>query len=433
MRSFRTLVFILLGSAAAGAASAQTASVVGKVSDVAGKPIVGAEIAVSCDAFPDRVYKGTTDKRGNYDVEGVFTSEQAPMWKVLVTAKGYVPAHVSIVARDAGKTRYFDDDRNLRPSAPAVEVKLKAYAEARLEFTMGPADDETETALVPGGVEAPGLPAAQAAAPAGGAPPPPDDYGLAIEKVRAGDPEASVDLFKKAIEAKPDDWERRDLFAKVLLRLDRQGEATIQANKAAALAPDKAAPLVTLTDIYMARGLAAKADEALAKAQKLEPDNVKVLERSAEMAAQSGKLDEGIDLYQKVLDKKPGSTEVMVAMADLYNRKKQPKKAEEILDQVVKLDPNNAYRTFYNLGVVIENRDDITEADNRKAIEAFRKAIALKPDYAVAHRDLAFALLHSGTKPEQIEATKELKRYIELDPSARDAGDIKATIQSLSK
>ena len=115
-------------------------------------------------------------------------------------------------------------------------------------------------------------------------------------------------------------------------------------------------------------------------------------------------------------------------MADLYNRNKQPKKAEEALNKVVALDPGNAHRTFYNLGVVIENRDDATEADHRKAVEAFRKAIDLKPNYALAHRDLGFALLRLG---DLAGARKEFQKYVDLEPRAKDAADIKATIKSL--
>jgi Flp pilus assembly protein TadD len=81
------------------------------------------------------------------------------------------------------------------------------------------------------------------------------------------------------------------------------------------------------------------------------------------------------------------------------------------------------------LGVVIENRDDASEGDHRKAIEAFRKAIDLKPDYAIAHRDLGFALLRTG---DLMGARKELQKYVDLDPRARDAADIKATVKSLS-
>jgi len=437
MRRMDRTLTLGVALALATAARAQTADFVGKVVDSDGKPIAGAALTVASPVFKDRVYKGTSDKKGNYFVSGVLTSEQSPVFTVAVAADGYVPSKASIVARTGDKTRYYDDERNLNAKSAPVEVKARAFAEVRVDFTMRTGDAAAEAA------EAAGLPpAAAAGAPAGdaailGAPPgaaaaatggPPDDYMQAIAKVRGGDTEGSVDFFKKAIEAKPDDWERRDVFAKVLLKLDRQGEATIQANKAAGLAPDKAAPLVTLSDIYMARGLQDKASDAITKAGQLEPDNLKVTERAAAIAAQSGKVDEAIALNEKVLEKNPNNTEVLVALADLYSRKKNPKKAEEMLAKVVDMDPKNAYRTFYNLGVVIENRDDLTEADHRKAIEAFRKAIDLRPDYAIAHRDLGFAMLRNGDLPG---ARKELQKYVDLSPQARDAADIKATIKSL--
>lgn len=422
MRRWTSLLVILVASAAAGLAQAQTSEIVGKVLDADGKPVAGAEISASSTAFPDRVSKASTDKKGNFLVSGLLYAAQAPLWTVSIKADGWVPVGVKIVARDAQKTLYYSDDAKLSATKPSTEIKMRAFAEIRMEFTMRPGDAAAEAAPVP-------------SIPLPTAPPPPgasaeaDAYAQAIEKVRAGDSEGSVDLFKKAVEDKPDDWERRDLFAKVLLKLDRQGEATIQANKAAQLAPDKAGPLVTLTDIYMARGLADKAADAISRAQQLEPGNGKVLERAAAVAASAGKIDEAIALNEKVIASKPDNTEVLVALADLYNRNKQPKKAEEVLDKVVALDPANAHRTFYNLGVVIENRDDATEGDHRKAIEAFRKAIELKPEYALAHRDLGFAMLRTG---DLMGARKELQKYVDLDPRAKDAAEIKATVKSLS-
>lgn len=403
----------------AGRAHAQTSDIVGKVLDMDGKPVVGAEISAWNLAVPDRVSKDTSDKKGNFRVSGLLFAANATQWMVSIKGDGWVPLAVKIVARDAQRTLYFSDDVKLSAVKPSTEIRMRAFAEIRMDFTMRPGDAAAEAAPPPL-VPAAGAPGAAEEV---------DSYAEAIEKVRAGDLEGSVDLFKKAIEEKPDDWERRDLFAKILLKLDRQGEATIQANKAVQAAPDKAGPLITLTDIYLARGLDDKAADAIAKAQQLSPDSDKVLERAAIVAATAGRIDEAIALNEKVLASKPGNTEVMVALADLYNRNKQPKKAEEVLNKVVALDPANAPRTFYNLGVVIENRDDTTENDHRKAIEAFRKAIALKPDYAIAHRDLGFALLRAG---DMREASKEFQKYVDLDPRAKDAADIKATIKSLS-
>ena len=402
-----------------GLAQAQSSELTGKVLDADGKPVAGAEIAAANVAFPERVYKGISDKKGAFFVTGLLYAAQAQDWTVSIKAGGWVPVTVKIVARDAQQTLYFSGDSKLTAAQPSTDLKkIRGFSQIRLDFTMRPGDAAAESApLAPiAAIGAAGAPAAEGA------------YAQAVEKVRAGETEESVDLFKKAIEEKPDDWERRDLFAKVLLKLDRQGEATIQANKAVQLAPDKAGPLITLTDIYLARGLDDKAADAIGKAQAIEPDNTKVLERAAAVAASAGRFDEAIALTEKVVAAKPDNTEALVSLAALYNRNKQPKKAEEVLDKVVALDPANAHRTFYNLGVVIENRDDATEADHRKAIEAFRKAINLKPDYAIAHRDLGFAMLRTG---DLMGARKEFQKYVDLDPRGKDVAEIKSTIKSL--
>ena len=421
MKRTRFVLAVIVASALAGTARAQTSEIVGKVLDITGKPIAGAEVKAANVAFPERVYTDKSDKKGNYLVTGLLYAAQAQSWTISVKAEGYVPISVKTVARDAQRNLYLSDDVKLSAAHPTTELKIKGFSEVRMEFTLQPGDAAAEIApIAPSGAAGVAGDAGVGSAST--------SYDQALAKVRSGDLEESVDLFKKALDEKPDDWERRDVFAKVLVKLDRQGEATIQANKAVQLAPDKAAPLVTLTDIYLARGLPDKAEESIGRAQKLEPDSTKVLERAASVAAGQGKLDEAITMSERILAAKPDNTEVLVSLAALYNRNKQPKKAEEALNRVVALDPANAHRTFYNLGLVIENRDDLTEADHRKAIEAYRKAIDLKPDYAIAHRDLGLALLRTG---DMMGARKELAKYVQIEPNAKDAADIKATVKSL--
>ncbi len=423
MTPIRTVAAAVFVVTAGGLAAAQVSEIAGKVLDTDGKPVVGAEVSATNKTFEQRVFKSTTDKKGNYFVTGLLYENTADNWRIAIKAAGFVPVSVSTVARDSTQSLYLKDDVKLTAAKPSTDLKVRAFSTIRMDFTMRPGDAEAEAAPPPAipGIAPAG--AAGAARSGGGGP-----YDQALDKVRAGDVEGSVDLFKSAIEEKPDDWERHDVYAKVLLKLDRSGEATIQANKAVALAPDKAAPLITLTDVYLARSLPDKAAESIKKAEAIEPENDKVLARAAAVAADAGHLDEAIALNEKVLAKKPDNTEVLVALAALYNRNKQPKKAEEALNKVVAIDPANAHRTFYNLGVVIENRDDISDADHKKAIEAFRKAIELKPDYAIAHRDLGLALLRVG---DLMAARKSLQKYVDLQPQAKDAADIRATVKSL--
>ena len=112
-----------------------------------------------------------------------------------------------------------------------------------------------------------------------------------------------------------------------------------------------------------------------------------------------------------------------MSLGDLYNEAGQPEKSAEAYAKVGELDPKNAYKTFFNLGALIENREDISEADNRKAIEAFRKAIEIKPDYAIAHKHLAFLPAAPGGHERGEAVLPALP--LELDPRAADAGEIR--------
>jgi tetratricopeptide (TPR) repeat protein len=394
------------------------AEIVGKVVDTDGKPIINAEVSAANTAFPDRVYKTQTDKKGSYFLDGLLYAPQAINWKIAIKADGWAPVSVKTEARDSTDALYLADETKLTTESPSTVLKIRSFAKIRMNFVMENAAAAAAAAKAAAEAAAAAIPAVAGS----------DSYAQAVDKVRSGDPDGSVDLFKKAIEEKPDDWERRNIFASVLLRLDRQGEATIQANKAAQLAPDKAAPQLTLTDIYLARGLSDKASEAVGKAKQLEPDNPKVVERAAAVAAASGNLDDAIALTEKVVAANPKNADALISLASLYNQNKQPKKAQEALDKVVALDPQNAYRTFYNQGVLIENKDDATEADHRKAIEAFRQAIARKSDYAIAHRELGLALVRVG---DMAGARKELQKYVDLAPQAKDAADMKSMIKSL--
>ena len=83
---------------------------------------------------------------------------------------------------------------------------------------------------------------------------------------------------------------------------------------------------------------------------------------------------------------------------------------------------------FFNLGALLMNKRDRTEEDTTRAIEAFRKAVELKPDYGQARKQLAFALLGTG---DRAGAKAELEAYVAAAPDAPDSAQMKALIESL--
>jgi Flp pilus assembly protein TadD len=386
----------------------------GKVVDADGNPVVGAEIVLTNVMPPNRVYTQKTDKHGRYWMSNLlhqpFDKSGKGKWKVTIQAEGYTTAKVSIESRTVDRTLIGDPfETKIRVGGQAVEVIIAGLGTATMDFALS--KEAIQEAHAAAAVSA-------------------DPWDIARGKFQSGDYEGSVEPFEKAIEAAPEDPERRQLFAYALLRLDRMGDAEAQAMRAAQLAPDKAGANLILAEIYKAKGDNAKAWEALQKERALAPDNVHVLERVAALGAEMGKIDDSIVAAEAVTRLKPEDAEGWITLGGLYAQKHELGKSEQAFRKVVELDPDNAAQTFYNIGAVLANKPDPSEADNRKITEAFRRAVELKPDYAAAHRELAYALLRTG---DAENARKELERYLELAPKAPDAAEIQSVVKSLPK
>jgi Flp pilus assembly protein TadD len=131
-----------------------------------------------------------------------------------------------------------------------------------------------------------------------------------------------------------------------------------------------------------------------------------------------------------VVEVAPDDTEAWMSLGDLYAASGDTAKSEQAYQRVIELEPANAHQIFFNLGALIINNPNRTDADSQKAIAAFRKAVELKPDYAQAHKQLAFALLGVG---DRAGAKAALESYVELAPDAPDAAQMRAMINTLGK
>ncbi len=382
----------------------------GKVQDSEGKPVAGATITFTLSVPPGTSYAEKSDRKGNYYFPNLLYHPPG-IWKVQIQAEGFNVAKVKVTSRTGDKTLLGDPfETKLRSGGPPVEVKISGLGEATVDFVLSHEEAATQAATAAAAAE--------------------DPWDQARGRVQSGDLEGSVDFFKKAIEARPDDAERRQLFAYALWKLDRMGEAEAQALKARQIAPDRPGTNLILAEIYKSNGDNDRAWTALQKERELAPDKVHVLALYASLATELGRADDAIGADEAITRIQPDNAEAWVALGSLYAQKGEHDKSEQAFRKVVELDPAKAYQTFYNIGVVIANKPDLGEAENRKAMEAFRKAVELKSDYAAAHRELAFALLRAN---DRAGALTELEQYLKLDPSAADAADVRATIKSLRK
>lgn len=103
--------------------------------------------------------------------------------------------------------------------------------------------------------------------------------------------------------------------------------------------------------------------------------------------ASQGKNEEAIAAIQDAKLQNPGDISLLKSEAEVYLSMGMDDKYEETLTKVIEMDPENP-QLYYNLGVTAGKAKK-----NDKAIEYYKKAIALKPEYVEANLNLAAVML----------------------------------------
>jgi tetratricopeptide (TPR) repeat protein len=431
---------LLIGAAAAcalavllaGPALAQASEASGQVLDTDGNPVVGAELTFIPRGNTALEYTGKTNKKGRYFVPGLFTPVEGDRWDVTIEAEGYLPVEVTIENRTVNRILIGDiETLALKPKQQVPPLNIRPLGHCKVDFKLA------SEAEVMAQARAEAQAAAQAAAAEAGtgkegapAVPQKDPYDEALSLANAGDLESSVPFFEKALKREPDDLGRREAYAGVLYRLHRYDEARAAAQQAIELDPQTVDARMVLYSVAVAEQDLPAAKATLLEAREVAPDNVRVLEQLAWVASESGETDEAIAAYESLTELDPENSNAWLSLGDLYAASGQLEKSEAAFQRMTEIDPEGAHRVFFNLGALMMNKQDRSEADTQKAITAFRKATEIKPDYAQAYRELALALLQVG---DTKGAADNLAEYVALAPEAPDAASMQALIKSLSQ
>jgi tetratricopeptide (TPR) repeat protein len=425
----RFVVAMLVAVLLAAPAVAQVAMSTGRgtVEDTDGNPLKGAVVVFQNTANETSRFETKTNKKGRFFLDNLLYSNTG-RWLVTVEMDGYVPTRMVVESRTQqaviGKL-----DVKLSPTTEPTEIDIRPFGTATFEFTLTPdavwaeqnaAAEEAETVAEAGGEAGAAGVAKQR--------PSEDPFQAAFRLAGEGNLEGSLPFFEKAAANAPDDSELLEGWANVLYRLDRTGEASRRAAEAIAADPSRPGPYKLQFSAQASgedwSGAAATLDAMDAAGH--EPGWV--LEQRATLAARAGSPDEAIAAYRALVEARPDHKEGWVALGALYADSGNAAESTAAYQKVVELDPEGAFRTFFNIGVLIRNKPDVPATENDRAIAAFRKAVEIKPDYAPAYRELAYALLARG---DLAGARAALTRYLEVSPDASDAAQVRATIQAL--
>jgi hypothetical protein len=110
--------------------------------------------------------------------------------------------------------------------------------------------------------------------------------------------------------------------------------------------------------------------------------------------ADSGRLDEATELYQRVLELRPLDPEAAVNLATVTSRQGQLEQAASILRKLLEHSPSFA-RGHINLGAILASQQKFDEA-----LGCFLRAVEIEPQNAEAHYSYAVTLLLLGRWPE---------------------------------
>jgi tetratricopeptide (TPR) repeat protein len=395
----------------------------GVVIDSEGNPVQGAVVTFTpADAANKQPVTAKTNKKGRFFVN--LFSDKGDNFEIAIEAEGYLPVDVFLESRTVNKVLLGDPiSKTLKYGQNIPQIYIRPLGTGEVKITLGAEADVLGAAQAEAAVVA-----SEQAAKKETVQPQKDPWAEALALAADGDLEEAIPFFEKAVEKKPDDLERREAFAKVLYQSDRHQDAVVQASKAVELAPQSVGPRMVIYSAQVALGDLDAAKVVLEEARTIAPTNVNVLEQLGYVADQQGDTQAAIRTYEQVVELSADEADIWARLGDLYAGVGDSAKSEAAYVRVSELDPEGAHQVFFNIGALIMNRSTRSEQDTQKAIDAFRQAIQVKPDYAEAHKQLAFALLGAG---DRSGAKTELQAYVQHAPDAPDATQMKSLAEAM--
>ena len=118
-----------------------------------------------------------------------------------------------------------------------------------------------------------------------------------------------------------------------------------------------------------------------------EPKSAEIAKNVALIYVSQGKNDEALAAMADARAQNPDDIALLRSEADVYLKMKRMDKYQETIEKVLEKDPNNP-ELLYNLGIA-----EYQQGNNEKAIEYYKKAVAIKDDYAPAYNNIGAIIL----------------------------------------
>ena len=222
-----------------------------------------------------------------------------------------------------------------------------------------------------------------------------------------------IAVLERAINSGFDDRQITDMLADEYLESSEWDKAAALLEKMAGESEDQDI-LIKLLNLYETVKNKRKTIDTIKRLIKLNPDDISLKYKLAEIYENSGKVNDAIDEYNNLLDKAPKEDLVWIykTLGYLYNSKKWPKNAIKNYLKALELDKSDI-NLYYNLSELYERTGDL--AKSRKYLN---KAIEKQPGDTESRLKMAEGLIK---KDQYTNAEPYLKEVLKTKPNSIDA------------
>ncbi len=163
-----------------------------------------------------------------------------------------------------------------------------------------------------------------------------------------------------------------------------------------------------IADTYREAKSPDKAEATLESALRDTPNNKDLQIAYADLIASRGRLDDGIQILQKLAAGKEPDLDLLSAMAGIYEHAEKFADAQKVLDTAIRQFSDDK-QVYFLQGALYERQKKFTEAE-----QAFRKALDLDKDNPSVLNYLGYMLADRGLKLD--EALGMVRKAVDADP-----------------
>jgi tetratricopeptide (TPR) repeat protein len=217
----------------------------------------------------------------------------------------------------------------------------------------------------------------------------------------------AIEVFRRALELKPDSPETHISIAACHLRKQQPSDAVKALNRALALAPDSAEAYCHQGNAYVMMQHWPEAISAFKRALSIRPDYVEASNNLGLAYMNTGDPAHAEGAFQAAISARPEYYQAYFNLGNLYLEQNQHDKAIAMYRETCRLEPGFA-AARYNMGRAYYEKHDLDGS-----ISCYQKAVQLNPRHFGAWHNLGIAYRDKGLIGKAVDA---LEKAVTLNP-----------------